>query len=96
MGWLDAQDPTRRAAISTVLDGERGPRYLSYAGGDRGFAGWLLIADALCMRRVAVSLFDLADWAWRDAYDTGTPPGEAVREALRADDTCTALLGGAA
>ena len=92
MSWLDRQDPTRRAAISTVLDGEHGTRYLDYARGERGFAGWLLVADALCRRRVGVSIFDLADWAWRDAYDTGEPPGAAVREALRVDDTYTALL----
>ena len=91
MTWLDQQDPTRRHAITIVLDGERGAAYLDYAGGDRGFAGWLLVADALCRRRVGVSLFDLSDWAWRDAYDTGETPGAAVWEALRADDTLTAL-----
>jgi hypothetical protein len=40
-----------------------------------------------------VSIFDIADWAWRDAYDSGEKPGAAVREALRADDTF-AVLGG--
>jgi hypothetical protein len=39
-----------------------------------------------------VSIFDLSDWAWRDAYDSGEPPGAAVREALRADDTYAALI----
>jgi hypothetical protein len=92
MSWLDEQDPTRQAAITTALDGERGARYLDYADGDRGFAGWLLVGDALCRRRVAVSLFDLSDWTWRDAYDSGEPPGAAVREALRADDTYAALF----
>ena len=69
-----------------------GSRYLRYAGGARGFAAWLLVADALCLRRVGVSIFDLSDWSWRDAYDTGEPPGAAVREALRADDTYALLL----
>jgi|GEM_PF-5348853 len=87
MAWLDRQEPTRRAAISTALDGEHGIRYLDYAHGERGFAGWLLVADALCRHRTGVSIFDLADWAWRDAYDSGEPPGAAVREALRGDDT---------
>ncbi len=91
MSWLDRLDPKRRHAITNVLDGERGTRYLRYAGGDRGFAGWLLVADALCLRRVGVSIFDLADWCWRDAYDSGGPPGAAVREALRADDTYALL-----
>jgi hypothetical protein len=91
MVWLDEQNPQRRQAIRAMLDGERGGRYLSYADGDRGFAAWLLVADALCTRRVGVSIFDLADWAWRDAYDTGETPGAAVRDALRADDTYSML-----
>ena len=92
MSWLEQQDPARQHAIASMLDGERGSRYLRYAGGDRGFAAWLLVADALCLRRVGVSIFDLSDWSWRDAYDTGQPPGAAVREALRADDTYALLL----
>src|SRR2546429_8225243 len=92
MAWLAGQDPTRRAAISTVLDGEHGTRYLDYARGERGFAAWLLVADALCLRRIGVSIFHLSDWAWRDAYDSGEPPGAAVREALCADDTYAALI----
>ena len=92
MAWLDEQDPARWQAITKVLDGERGARYLDYAGGDRGFAAWLLVADALCLRRVGVSIFDLSDWSWRDTYDSGETPGAAVRDALRADDTHAALL----
>jgi hypothetical protein len=92
MSWLDQQNSTRLKAISTVLDSQTGTRYLNCAGGDRGFAAWLLVADALCLRRVGVSIFDLSDWSWRDAYDSGETPGAAVREALRADDTFAALL----
>jgi hypothetical protein len=94
MSWWDEQDDRRRAAISAVLDCERGQQYLRYAGGDRGFAAWLLVADAICTRRLGVSIFDIADWAWRDAYDAGQTPGEALREALHADDTFAMLLGG--
>ncbi|HET8659174.1 MAG TPA: hypothetical protein VFM55_09270 [Micromonosporaceae bacterium] len=93
MSWWDEQDDQRRAAISAVLDAERGREYLRYASGDRGFAAWLLVADAICTRRLAVSIFDIADWAWRDAYDSGEKPGAAVREALQADDTF-AVQGG--
>ena len=95
MSWLDQQNPARRRAITTVLDGERGTQYLRYADGDRGFAAWLLVADLTCVRSVGVSIFDLSDWAWRDAYDTGQNPNAAVREALQADDTFGTLLGGA-
>ncbi len=94
MSWWDEQDDQRRAAISAVLDSERGKEYLAYASGDRGFAAWLLVADVICTRRLGVSIFDLADWAWRDAYDAGQKPGAALREALYADDTFGTLLGG--
>ena len=87
MSWWDEQDDQRPAAISAVLDSERGREYLHHASGDRGFAAWLLVADVTCTRRLAVSIFDIADWAWRDAYDSGEKPGAAVRDALRADDT---------
>jgi hypothetical protein len=95
MSWWEEQDEQRRAAISAVLDSAQGTRYLAYSGGARGFAAWLLVADLLCARRVGVSIFDLSDWAWRDAYDSGLRPASAVREALLADDTFAALLGGA-
>jgi hypothetical protein len=58
------------------------------------FAAWLLVADRACVRSVGVSIFDLSDWAWRDAYDAGDRPGAAVREAVEADDMFGMLLGG--
>jgi hypothetical protein len=95
MTWWDEQDDQRRAALMAVLTSERGRRCLEYAGGCRGFAAWLLVADLTCARTVGVSIFDLSDWAWRDAYDAGQNPGAAVRQALRADDTFGVLPGGA-
>jgi len=94
MTWWDDQSDLRRTAVTTGLNSPRGHRYLDYAHGDRGFAGWLLVADATCVRRLGVSIFDLSDWAWRDAYDDGATPGQALRDALRADDTLGTLLGG--
>jgi hypothetical protein len=41
-----------------------------------------------------VSIFDIADWTWRDAYDAGQQPDAAVRDAVQADDTFQMLLGG--
>lgn len=93
MSWWDEQNEQRRAAISAVLDSERGHQYVGYAHGDRGFAAWLLVADVICIRRYSVSIFDIADWAWRDAFDSDEKPGEALREALQADDTF-AMFGG--
>lgn len=58
------------------------PRYVRYAGGDRGFALWLLMVD----RAIGfLSHRDLADWHWRDAYDDGVSPREAAEEAVHAD-----------
>ncbi len=94
MNWLDEQDEQRRAAITSMLDSERGERYPTEAGDDRGFAAWLLVADAVCTRCLGLSIFDIADWGWRDAYESGMTPGEALREALYADDTFATLLGG--
>lgn len=94
MTWWDEQTEARRTAVTTVLDSPRGRQYLDYAHGDRGFAAWLLVADATCIRRLGVSIFDLSDWAWRDAYDDGETPGQALRDALRVDDTFGLALGG--
>ncbi len=94
MTWWDEQTDQRQTALTTVLDSPDGRRYLDYAHDDRGFAGWLLVADATCIRRLHMSIFDLSDWAWRDAYDDGVSPGEALRDALHADDTFAMLLGG--
>jgi hypothetical protein len=94
MGWWDEQTDQRRTAIMAGLNSERGQRCLEYSGGSQGFAGWLLVADVTCVRTVGVSIFDLSDWTWRDAYDAGTQPGAAVRDAVQGDDTVAALLGG--
>jgi hypothetical protein len=85
MSWWEEQSDRRRAAINAVLDSERGTDYLHYANADRGFAAWLLVTDVTCTRHFALSIFDLADWAWRDAYDAGEQPGAALRLALEAD-----------
>lgn len=94
MSWWDEQDEKRRAAISAILDAERGAQYLRHANDDRGFAAWLLVADTICVRRFGFSLFDLADWHWRDAYDSGQKPAAAVREALHADGAFATLIDG--
>jgi hypothetical protein len=63
-----------------LLD-ELGAEHLRYAGGDRGFAVFVLVADAVCRRRLGVSIFDLEDACWRDFFDDGLTPGEALRAA---------------
>lgn len=60
---------------------------LALAGGDERYALWLLIADTKSVRTIGLSILDLSDWTWADAYADGTSPTEALREALANDDT---------
>jgi hypothetical protein len=94
VNWLDEHGGDRRAAITATLDSDRGKRHRDYADGDRDFAAWLLVADMTCLRRIGASIFDLSDWSWRAAYDAGSQPAAAVREAAAADDVLQRLLGG--
>jgi hypothetical protein len=93
MTWWRDQDTRRRAAISAQLDSERGREFLRHSSGDEGFAAWLLVTDVICTRELGLSIFDLADWTWRDAYDSGATPGSALQDALAADDTFRAGSG---
>ncbi|MDT5024258.1 MAG: hypothetical protein QOE61_684 [Micromonosporaceae bacterium] len=94
MSWWEEQRDRRRTAINAVLDSQRGTGCLNYADGDRGFAAWLLVADVTCTRRFAVSIFDLVDWSWRDAYDAGEQPESALRDALEADGVVVGMGDG--
>lgn len=93
MTWWDEQPDERRTALTKAVHTERGRRYLHYADGSVALAAWLLVADRTCIRRVGLSIFDLSDWMWRDAYDGDQPPADAVADAIRADDTFSTLLG---
>lgn len=92
--WWQTLTGARRAALREALNAERGQQYLEAADGAEGFAAWLLAADHTCIRRLGVSIFDLSDWGWRDAYDAGATPAAAVRDAVADDDTFGMLLGG--
>lgn len=80
MPWTDTIPASRRAKLMTVLD-EDGADHLRYARGDRAFAVFLLVADAACRRRIGFSIFDLEDACWRDFYDDGLTPSEALAAA---------------
>jgi hypothetical protein len=54
-----------------------GRQYLDYCR-DSDFAVWLYVADRLIRSRFGLSLLDLPDWAWRDAYDADQRPRDAV------------------
>ncbi|MEH1124789.1 hypothetical protein [Micromonospora sp. CPCC 206061] len=83
MAWIDIIDDNSRAKIDAKLT-ERGAEHLRYANGDREFAAFLLVADALAYKHFGLSIFDLPDYCWRDAYDDEMTPAQALHVALEA------------
>lgn len=49
---------------------------------DQPFLDWMVECDLIVDRKLGVSLSDLEDWRWRDAYDDQYTPGDAVTEAI--------------
>ena len=47
-----------------------------------GFYGYLRVANAMCLQKAGMSIFDLGDAPWRDAYDEQRDPYEVVDEVL--------------
>jgi hypothetical protein len=91
-GWLATQDRIKVEAAMNTLPADSDSR--SYSNGDPYFALYLHIADRKCGNAVGLSIFDLADYLWYDAYENGTTPSRAVREALEGDDTFASMFGG--
>lgn len=50
------------------------------------FAEWMKAVDRACAARVGLSIHDLPDVCFRDLFDSGCDPSEAVDEALEAAD----------
>jgi hypothetical protein len=55
---------------------------IEYANGDEKFAEWLTEINTLLESRLAVSLFDLPDMMFRDAYDAGNTPEEFIQDEI--------------
>lgn len=53
-----------------------------YTSGDPEFTAWLKRVDALCIRRVGVSILDLPDACWADMFEDGLRPGQALASVL--------------
>ena len=51
---------------------------------DAPFEAWLARADAVCCKLVGMSIYDLPDYCYRDAFDDGMTPAAAAKSALRA------------
>lgn len=55
-----------------------------YAGGDERFALWMHLCDRRCRSLTGLETADLEDHLWRDAYDAGQSPRDAVDSAIEA------------
>jgi hypothetical protein len=44
------------------------------------FERWMLVVDAVCAAEYGVSIYDLPDMSYRDAYETGQTPSDFVSE----------------
>jgi hypothetical protein len=55
----------------------------------REWERWMEAVDMEVQRLCGMSADDLADYAYRDAYDDGADPAEVAREALAADGACS-------
>jgi hypothetical protein len=89
-GWLASQHRIKVEEALAKLPADSDAR--GYSNGDPYFALYLHIADVKCQRAVGVSIFDLADHLWADAYEDGTTPARAAREALENDGTFDSLF----
>ncbi|MEV6851989.1 hypothetical protein [Actinoplanes sp. NPDC051411] len=84
MPWTETLPRDKRDKLAAAL-AEHGSEHVAYAGGDENYAGFLLAADVICRKQIGVSIFDLADYCWTDAYHDDMTPGDALRGALAAD-----------
>jgi hypothetical protein len=57
----------------------------SYARGDQRFAYWMYLVDRRLSRACGLTSTDMEDHTWRDAYDDGLSPREALADALEAN-----------
>lgn len=60
-------------------------RLKDYARNDQQFYRWLQDVDRYISSKLGVTLLDLADWAWRDAYESGQPAEDAAAEFLEGE-----------
>jgi hypothetical protein len=96
-GWFDRMDADKITRAMTTLSEREfmhgGRDFREEAHGDEWYALWLVMCDVKMLRMVGLGIFDIADWGWADGYESEMSPGEAVREALSADDTFGAVFG---
>lgn len=56
-----------------------------YAGGDPRFAEWLNTVDQMVVQTAGLSMFDFPDALWRDHFDDGLSPRDAIETVAEND-----------
>jgi hypothetical protein len=78
--WFDTLESTKQAqGIALLNNTPAGREALQKANGDHAFALFLAAADWHARKRLGLSIWDLADYTWRDAFDDELTPIEALR-----------------
>lgn len=49
---------------------------------DQAFDAWMEQVDEVCQERVGCSVYDLADYMFRDAFDEHMSPGDVVQDLI--------------
>lgn len=91
MTWIDNQissgaTTTEKVAEAAAKLTAESPDYLASSGGDVHFALYVRLVDALMRKHFGITHNDIADFLWRDAFDAGTKPDEAIKDALANDE----------
>jgi hypothetical protein len=83
MSWLESKPADAIGPAMQLLADSEDPRAVAvrdYCGGDLRFGLWLYLVDKRCRTVFGLSVFDLEDFGWRDAYDDGSSPKAALHE----------------
>lgn len=94
--WVDSIP--NQSAVDDVLAAMRAKptalwsQLAQYSRGDERFTLWLYHAQRRCLRVYGLGIFDLADFTWRDQYDAGVSPHDALHEAMENDDIGAMML----
>ena len=83
MSWLDTKPQdvvTDAVAQLASATGANADSIRSYADGDLRFGLWIHLVDKRCVTVLGVGIFDLEDWHWRNAYDSGSSPKDAFAD----------------
>jgi len=94
--WIDEQEVANPEKLAAALRGYRlhkaKLRAAEYAGDDDRFGYWLLLVDRRLGRIIGLSIFDMEDHTWRDDYEAGMSPKDALEEFARNCDDLPELV----